>query len=99
MIDPGDSEVPGMIEQWDIIDRWQHMLDVAQGKVPPREGDCVISDSYRIYQLKHNLIDIRRHQYYLKDSYKPTIHFQNLDHPKTQFYDWCGDSFYWISRD
>jgi hypothetical protein len=32
----------------------------------------------------------------LKDAYKPTIKFQNLDHPKTQFYDWCGDSFYWL---
>ena len=29
MIDPGDSEIPGMVEQWEIIDRWQHMLDVA----------------------------------------------------------------------
>lgn len=96
MIDPGDSDVPGMIEQWEIIDRWQRMLDVAQGKIPPREDDVIISDSYRIYQLKHNLIDIRKHQYYLKDSYKPTIHFQNIDHPKTQFYDWSGDAFYWI---
>lgn len=99
MIDPGDSEVPGMIEQWEIIDRWQHMLDVAQGRVPPREGDTIVSDPYRIYQIKHNLIDIRKHQYYLKDSYKPTLHFQNLDHPKPQFYDWSADSFYWISKD
>ena len=96
MIDPGDSDVPGMIEQWEIIDRWQRMLDVAQGKVPPREGDTIVSDPYRIYQLKHNLIDIRKHQYYLKDSAKPTLHFQNLDHPKPQFYDWSGDAFYWI---
>ena len=72
------------------------MLDVAQGKVPPREGDTIVSDPYRIYQLKHNLIDIRKHQYYLKDSAKPTLHFQNLDHPKPQFYDWSGDAFYWI---
>ena len=97
MIDPGDSDVPGMIEQWEIIDRWQRMLDVAQGKVPAAEGDTIVSDPYRIYQLKHNLIDIRKHQYYLKDSAKPTLHFQNLDHPKAQFYDWCGDSFYWIT--
>lgn len=99
MIDPGDSDIPGMREQWEIIDRWQHMLDVAQGKIPPQENDVIISDPYRIYQLKHNLIDIRKHQYYLKDSYKPTIHFQNLDHPKPQFYDWTGDSFYWITQD
>lgn len=99
MIDPGDSDVPGMIEQWEIIERWQHMLDVAQGKVPPQEGDTIVSDPYRIYQLKHNLIDIRKHQYYLKDSAKPTLHFQNLDHPKTQFYDWSADAFYWLPYD
>ena len=96
MIDPGDSDVPGMLEQWEAIARWQRMLDIAQGKIPPQEGDTIVSDPYRIYQLKHNLIDIRKHQYYLKDSAKPTIHFQNLDHPKAQFYDWCADSFYWI---
>lgn len=22
MVDPGDSDVPGMVEQWEIIDRW-----------------------------------------------------------------------------
>ena len=99
MVDPGDSDVPGMIEQWEIIDRWQRMLDIAQGKIPPQEGDTIVSDPYRIYQLKHNLIDIRKHQYYLKDSYKPTLHFQNLDHPKAQFYDWSSDSFYWITRE
>ena len=22
-----------------------------------------------------------------------------MDHPKTQYYDWSGDSFYWISRE
>ena len=96
MIDPGDSDVPGMREQWEIIERWQRMLDVAQGKVPAAEGDTIVSDPYRIYQLKHNLIDIRKHQYYLKDSAKPTLHFQNLDHPKAQFYDWAGDAFYWL---
>jgi hypothetical protein len=50
-----------MWEQWEIIDRWQRMLDVAQGKVPPNENDTIVSDPYRIYQLKHNLIDIRKH--------------------------------------
>ena len=99
MIDPGDSDVPGMWEQWEIIDRWQRMLDVAQGKIAPDENDTIISDPYRVYQLKHNLIDIRKHQYYLKDSAKPTLHFQNLDHPKPQFYDWSGDAFYWIPYD
>ena len=96
LIDIGDADVPGMVEQWEIIDRWQRMLDIAQGKIPPNENDTIVSDPYRIYQLKHNLIDIRKHQYYLKDSAKPTLHFQNLDHPKPQFYDWSGDAFYWL---
>lgn len=99
MIDPGDSDIPGMREQWEIIDRWQRMLDIAQGRIAPTENDTIVSDPYRIYQLKHNLIDIRKHQYYLKDAYKPTLHFQNMDHPKTQFYDWTGDACYWISRE
>jgi len=37
------------------------MLDVAQGKIAPDENDTIVSDPYRIYQLKHNLIDIRKH--------------------------------------
>ena len=37
------------------------MLDIAQGKVTPNENDTIVSDPYRIYQLKHNLIDIRKH--------------------------------------
>ena len=99
ILDIGDADVPGMLEQWEIIDRWQRMLDIAQGKIPPAEGDTLVTDPYRVYQLKHNLIDIRKHQYYLKDSAKPTLHFQNLDHPKPQFYDWSGDAFYWLPYD
>ena len=100
LIDPGDSDIPGMVELWDTIDRWQRKINILQGKIAPTEDDIDLDDSaYRVYRLKHNLIDIRRHQYYLKDSYKPTLHFQKMDHPKTQYYDWSGDSFYWISRE
>ena len=35
----------------------------------------------------------------MKDSAKPTLHFQNMDHPKPQFYDWSGDAFYWLPLD
>lgn len=99
MIDPGDSDIPGMQELWDSIDRLEHWIHVIEGKIPPDEDSLLFDDSYRLYQLKHNLIDLRRHQYYLKDSYKPTIHFQSIDHPKTQFVDWTSDSCYWISCD
>ena len=37
------------------------MLDIAQGKIAPNEGDTLVTDPYRVYQLKHNLIDIRKH--------------------------------------
>lgn len=99
MTDPGDSIVPGMIELWERIDRIEHQLAVLEGKLPPDESVTVWLDSYRIYQLKHILVDLRRHQYYLKDSYNPTLHFPGADHPKQQFVDWDSDCFYWLPYD
>lgn len=96
LIDAGDSDIPGMAQLWDSIDRTEHWIAVLEGKVPPSENDKLFDDSYRLYQLKHTLIDLRRHQYYLKDYYKPCIHFQAVDHPHAQFYDWTADAFYWI---
>ena len=97
MIDPGDSEVPGMVELWESIDRLEHWVAVLEGKVQPREDDLLFTDSYRLYKLKHQLIDLRRHQYYLKDSYNPPAYFPGADHPKPQFIDWTSDSFYWLT--
>lgn len=97
LIDPGDSDIPGMKELWESIDGLEHWIAVLEGKVPPRETDKLFDDSYRLYQLKHTLIDLRRHQYYLKDYYKPVIQFQAIDHPHAQFYDWTADAAYWIS--
>ena len=99
LVDPGDSDIPGMTELWECIDHLDHWIHVLEGKLPPTENDTIFEDSYRLYQLKHTLIDLRRHQYYLKDSYKPAIHFLAVDHPKTQFIDWTGDCFYWISKE
>lgn len=99
LIDPGDSDVPGMIELWERLDHFDKWLQMLQGKRPIEEGFEYFEDDYRLYRLKHNLIDMKRTQYYLKDSYKPTLHFQKIDHPKAQFYDWDGESAYWISYD
>jgi len=49
--------------------------------------------------LKHWLVDLRRHQYYLKDVFRPELHFLGMDHPKQQFIDWTSDAFYWCSLD
>ena len=50
-----------MQELWDCIDHMEHVIAVNEGKVPPDESVTILPDSYRLYQLKHNLIDLRRH--------------------------------------
>lgn len=96
LLDPGDSDIPGMTELWERIKVFEHIVAVNEGKVETTENDTLLDNGYRLYQLKHWLIDLRRHQYYLRDSYKPTLHFQQIDHPRPAFYDWTCDSFYWM---
>lgn len=97
LIDMGDGDIPGMLELWESIDNLSHLIGVNEGKIPATEDDCLFVNPYRMYQLKHQLVDLRRHQYYLKDSYKPVIHLLNIDHPRHQFVNWTCDTFYWIS--
>ena len=85
-----------MIELWERLDHYDKWIHILQGKLPPEEGFLLFEDDYRLYRLKHNLVDMKRTQYYLKDVYKPQLHFQKLDHPKPQFYDWDGEAAYWI---
>ena len=99
LIDPGDSDIPFMESLWDSIDKMERWIAQLEGKLPADENTVIFDDDYRLYRLKHTLIDLRRHQYYLKDVYKPTLHFLALDHPKAQFYDWSGDAFYWMPYD
>lgn len=97
LIDVGDADIPGMTELWETIDRLEKWIAQLDGRLPLEPDTLVFEDSYRLYRLKHDLIDFKRNQYSLKDSYKPVIAFQNLDHPKFQFIDWNSDSYYWIS--
>lgn len=100
LIDIGDGDIPGIWTVWDSVDRLEHWIAILEKKIPPDESTMVVEvDSYRLYQLKHQLIDLRRHQYYLKDSYKPTLHFQGCDHPKQQFINWAEDAAYWMPLD
>ena len=99
LIDIGDADIPGMIELWERIEHLEHIVAQNEGKLPIDEDTNLLDNNYKLYQLKHMLIDVRRHQYYLKDAYKPTLHFQTMDHPKAAFYDWTSDAFYWISRE
>ena len=97
--DIGDGDIPGMQELWETIDRIEKVIAINEGKLPQPENFTLLRDQYRLYQLKHALIDLRRHQYYLKDSYKPTIHFTQLAHPAAAFYDWTSDASYWMPFD
>lgn len=99
MVDPGDSDVPGMTELWDTIDRLEHIVAVNDGKVPPDGDTQIFTNAYRYWQFKHALIDVKRHQYYLRDAYKPEIHFAAIHQPKTQTVNWDSDSFYWMTQE
>lgn len=99
LLDIGDADIPGMVDLWDSIAKFQKLLAVNEGKLPPDEDNQLLPNSYRIYQLRHQLADIRKYQYFLKDCFKPTIHFVAADHARTQYIDWTGDCFYWIDRE
>lgn len=96
LIDPGDSDIPGMTQLWQSIDRMERTIAVYKGEVAADEDTPSLNSDYRLYQLKHWLIDLRRHQYYLKDSYKPALHFMAITHPHAQFIDWSQDCAYWM---
>lgn len=66
------KDVPGMQELWEEIDRIQRVIDINTGKVEMPEDYTPLSQK-TIYYLKHNLIEMRRDQYLLKDSVYPTL--------------------------
>lgn len=75
-IDPGDSDIPGMTDLWESIDELQHLYNMYTGKEPPDEGITLFpKTSYELYQMRHALIEMRREQFFLKDLFRPTIHF------------------------
>ena len=90
--EPGIAEIPGMKELWEAIDAKAAEIEDLE------KSGTTIRDSYRLYQKKHQLIDMRRHQYYLKDAYKPTLHFLNLTPPSPQTVNFDSDSAYWCNE-
>lgn len=97
--DPGDSIIPGMQQLWDRIDYLEHVVAVNEGRAPADPSVTILRDNYRLYQLKHMLIDLRREQYYLKDSWNPPIHFLAVTPPKPQTYNWDQDTAYWLTEE
>lgn len=66
-----DKDIPGIQELWEVIDYWQHLLDVAAGKV--NDPSAKKLTPLEVYKAKHFVIELRREQFYLKDRVKPTI--------------------------
>ena len=66
------ATIPGMKLLWEEIEKMQHVLDRNSGKEEWVEGTPKLSTREQYY-LKHHLIQLRTQQYYLMDSYYPTI--------------------------
>lgn len=66
------AQIPEMEQLWVEIERLQQTLDQNSGKAPLQPGTPQLSTKDQYY-LKHYLIQLRTQQYYLMDSYFPTI--------------------------
>lgn len=101
-IDEEDAKLPGMAELQDAIKRIDLSIRYAEGKIdkdklPPDAAN--ITSTEQLYKLKHILIDMRRHQYYIKDAYRPTIHLLGISSPGRTTINWggpvhCGNNNY-----
>lgn len=95
-----DSDIPTIDTLWETIDQMQRIYDISTGKEEPTEEELEnnkLLTGLRLYKWRHWLIDVRRHQFYLKESAKKPIYFQNTLKPIPQHIDWENDSFYYNS--
>lgn len=96
--DCGDSLIPGMVELWDSIDRIERQIKIYQGKAAPQtaEEQSILTewDDLKAYRKKHLVIDLRKHQYYLKNSYCPPIPAHH-SFPRTTPINWFSNAGYW----
>lgn len=78
------AKIPEMRQLWEEIEKQQNLLDQNIGK-KPWDGTVPKLGQKEIYFLKHHLIQLRTHQYYLMDTYYPTIGTQHR--PMGKFYE------------
>lgn len=68
------KDIPGMKELWEQIDQLNHRIRLAEGKDEPVDGEEIPNyDSKQLYHLKHQLIELRKEQYLLKDTMFPEM--------------------------
>jgi hypothetical protein len=75
-----DRDIPGMVDLWNDIDTAE-------------EYAKTLTDNVKKYYMRHLLIDMRKEQY-LKDLFRPTIHFTSILDGGIQEIDWTCDSGY-----
>ena len=72
-----DADIPFMKELWEAIDyiseQYQYCKDVLEGKRDMDFNKKLIPTYQTKYFLREWMIDLRREQFLLKDSYKPVI--------------------------
>lgn len=74
-----DANIPGMKELWKAIDRAAYILKVYSGEieVDPTKPAIPVCSQTDLYKMKHNLIDMYKQQYVLRETYRPTEHTFN----------------------
>lgn len=80
-----DGDIPGMVDLWEIIDR---LVDDLSNE------ESINGKSLKSYYLRHQLIDLRKDQYHLKELFKPQISFHSCLGSDFQQIDWNCDSGY-----
>lgn len=75
-----NAAIPGMKELWKAIDKLAYILNVCNGTIEQDPTNPVDKSAYSqtdLYKLRHNLIDLRKQQYVLKESHRPIEHSFN----------------------
>lgn len=94
-----DADIPGMVDLWKSIDYFETQLAIARGELPAPAGQLVNTTPLYVYHLKHWAANLRLHQYYLRDAYKPTIQPQYLRPTIPQPTCFDSDASYWVTED
>ena len=94
-LDPGDGELPTMRTLWLSIDDMAHKIAMVQGKEEPECGETIpVWSSLKLYKMRHWLVDLRKHQYYVRESYQPLIPTRSSFTERSHI-DWGANSGYW----
>ena len=94
-VDCGDGNIPTMRDLWFSIDQMEHKIAIVTGdELPDKDEKVPQWSSLTLYKMKHWLIDLRKHQYYVRDAYCPQIVVAPSVMENNPI-DWNSNSGYW----